>query len=152
VASYIDLLRDPRWQRKRLEILQRDGFTCQECGAIEKPLHVHHKVYQRGKKPWEYDGGSLTTLCEDCHGFETVLDNRIKDCLALDRKLKMQILGYIEAIGAIRSGENVGVFSYENACGIGDAIGGLSGDEVTSLIQGGDVNPSKIRRDRKKGS
>lgn len=29
--TYSQKLRDPRWQKKRLEILERDSFTCQHC-------------------------------------------------------------------------------------------------------------------------
>lgn len=64
--SYSEQLKDPRWQRKRLEILQRDGFACRNCGDKEKELHVHHIVYIKGMAPWEYDQ-SLLTLCTDCH-------------------------------------------------------------------------------------
>lgn len=30
-------------------------------------LHIHHKYYIKGKKPWEYDNEALVTLCADCH-------------------------------------------------------------------------------------
>ena len=65
--KYEELLKDPRWQRKRLEIMQRDNFTCQKCGCNDKPLNVHHLYYNKNKKPLEYDNSSLITLCEDCH-------------------------------------------------------------------------------------
>lgn len=65
--TYAESLRDPRWQRKRLEILQRDNFTCQSCGTTEKELHVHHGYYETGLSPWEYDNDTLTTLCKNCH-------------------------------------------------------------------------------------
>lgn len=68
--SYADKLRDPRWQRKRLEILQRDGWTCQRCGTKIKTLVVHHRVYTEGKEPWEENNEHLTTLCELCHLLE----------------------------------------------------------------------------------
>ena len=64
---YYEQLKDPRWQKKRLEILERDGWQCQACGAKEQTLHVHHKAYQNGKKPWEYGDHCLVTLCEACH-------------------------------------------------------------------------------------
>lgn len=66
-SSYIELLRHPKWQRKRLEILQLARFACTECGADDKPLHVHHGYYARGAKPWEYPDHSLHALCEGCH-------------------------------------------------------------------------------------
>lgn len=65
--TYGEMLRDPRWQRKRLEIFQRDGFQCQFCGDADSPLHVHHIHYLKGSAPWEYPEEFLVTLCEDCH-------------------------------------------------------------------------------------
>lgn len=66
-TSYREKLLDPRWQKKRLEILSRDGFTCQICGDTETTLHVHHKFYNNGADPWEYPDGALVTVCADCH-------------------------------------------------------------------------------------
>ena len=68
--SYSEKLRDPRWQRRRLEIMHRDEFTCQKCGDKENTLHVHHRWYKSGKEPWEYPGELLVTLCESCHQSE----------------------------------------------------------------------------------
>lgn len=67
---YEDLLKDPRWQKRRLEIMQRDNFTCQHCGNGLNDgisLNVHHIRYRRNLMPWEYDDTDLTTLCEKCH-------------------------------------------------------------------------------------
>jgi len=52
--KYSDLLKDPRWQKKRLEILQRDEFSCQICFDTKSTLHVHHRRYISDCKPWEY--------------------------------------------------------------------------------------------------
>jgi hypothetical protein len=66
--NYYELLRDPRWQKKRLEIMQRDDFTCTSCTCKDKTLNVHHCVpYRKNTKPWEYENEELTTLCEPCH-------------------------------------------------------------------------------------
>ncbi|MEG1950846.1 MAG: HNH endonuclease [Odoribacter sp.] len=65
--NYIEELKDPRWQRKRLEVMQADKFTCQMCFRSDKPLNVHHKKYIKGYKAWEYETNELITLCEDCH-------------------------------------------------------------------------------------
>lgn len=65
--TYSEKLKDPRWQKKRLEILERDSWTCKGCGAKERTLHVHHIFYFPGKDPWEIENGFLITLCEDCH-------------------------------------------------------------------------------------
>lgn len=62
---------DPRWQKKRLEILSRDNFACTQCGTTEKTLHVHHTVYRNeAEGPWDYLDSSLITLCDDCHKAE----------------------------------------------------------------------------------
>jgi 5-methylcytosine-specific restriction endonuclease McrA len=71
--SYIEKLRDPKWQKKRLKILERDNFKCRFCGDKEKTLHVHHTWYSRQRNPWEYEDDSLLTLCCDCHQEETNL-------------------------------------------------------------------------------
>jgi hypothetical protein len=65
--KYSEKLRDPRWQRKRLEILSRDNWTCQACDEKEDTLHVHHLKYLRGRDPWDYEDKDLITLCEYCH-------------------------------------------------------------------------------------
>ena len=65
--TYSEKLKDPRWQRKRLEILQRDDWACCNCGAKTETLHVHHGYYERGLDPWEYRDDTLWTLCEGCH-------------------------------------------------------------------------------------
>lgn len=67
MSTYLDKLRDPRWQKKRLETLQRDGFRCLECGDDKSPLHVHHMRYFKGIEPWDVPDGALATLCEKCH-------------------------------------------------------------------------------------
>jgi hypothetical protein len=66
-SNYSELLKHPDWQRKRLEILQRDDFTCQICHDKETTLHVHHKKYKANRKPWEYENDDLTTVCKYCH-------------------------------------------------------------------------------------
>lgn len=69
--TYTELLRKPEWQKKRLEIFNRDNFTCQLCGCQDSELQVHHRVYRKGAKPWEYDNSELITLCNRCHESET---------------------------------------------------------------------------------
>lgn len=80
--TYSEKLRDPRWQKKRLEIFNRDDFKCLSCGSKEKTLHVHHGIYKKGCEPWEYENDSLHTLCEDCHGFREAMEDLIKSTLS----------------------------------------------------------------------
>ena len=67
MSTYSDLLKSPKWQKKRLDIMNRDKFTCVKCGDNETELHVHHLQYINGNKPWEYDNNDLVTLCKNCH-------------------------------------------------------------------------------------
>lgn len=66
---YKDDLTDPRWQRKRLEVMHRDNFTCRICEDKKNTLTVHHIRYILGLKAWEYSKNLLLTLCLDCHDF-----------------------------------------------------------------------------------
>jgi len=68
----------PKWQKKRLEILSRDNWTCQNCQDNESTLHVHHKEYIKGRKVWEYDNYNFITLCEECHRIGHEIDNHNK--------------------------------------------------------------------------
>jgi len=65
--KYSEKLKDPRWQKIRLKVLERDGWACRKCLADDRTLHVHHLYYVSGKEPWEYDLDALMTLCEECH-------------------------------------------------------------------------------------
>lgn len=67
MASYQEKLTDPRWQKKRLEILERDGWKCRYCNDGKSTLHVHHILYISGNQPWEYKDSNFITLCEKCH-------------------------------------------------------------------------------------
>jgi hypothetical protein len=69
-SKYYELLKDPRWQKRRLEIMQRDNFECRKCGDTKTTLNVHHRYYVTGRDPWEYPAFSLITLCIRCHEME----------------------------------------------------------------------------------
>jgi transcription elongation factor Elf1 len=73
---YSQKLKDPRWQKKRLEILQRDNFTCRYCGNTKETLNVHHYVYNG--EPWEVSDGDAVTLCESCHKIQHLKNNFTK--------------------------------------------------------------------------
>lgn len=59
--------RDPRWQKKRLELLERAGWKCEICGASEKELHAHHVIYRKDTAPWEYEDYEYRVLCDKHH-------------------------------------------------------------------------------------
>lgn len=90
-SAYAKKLLDPRWQKKRLEILQRDNFTCKYCAATDKTLHVHHKHYIYGQDPWDYREDWLITLCAECHEIET---ETMREAIAdLTQELKLTFTG-----------------------------------------------------------
>lgn len=84
--TYSEKLKDPRWQKKRLEILQRDDWTCQNCGDVKTTLNVHHISYYGN--PWDQKDDLLITLCKECHDHETkslleakdILFKQLQDC------------------------------------------------------------------------
>lgn len=76
--QYHNKLKDPKWQKKRLEIFNRDSFTCTLCGDKESTLAVHHKEYAKSGNPWDVDNSKLITVCEQCHQeIETALQYKI---------------------------------------------------------------------------
>jgi hypothetical protein len=80
--SYAEQLRDPRWQKRRLEMLATAGWKCSLCGDAETTLHVHHKHYMKGRLAWEYDDEYLAVLCEPCHEREHAIEEVLKGMLA----------------------------------------------------------------------
>ncbi len=95
--TYSDLLRDSRWQRKRLEVLTERGWKCEECGSegrvtpeLPDGLHVHHGYYERGRVPWEYDNRTLWVLCGNCHTLAEEMRAQVHRLLAEIRPLRLR--------------------------------------------------------------
>ncbi len=60
----------PDWDQRRRHVYDRDGYTCQNCGAQGAPygdaeLHVHHVVGV--SSGGTHEPSNLVTLCADCH-------------------------------------------------------------------------------------
>jgi hypothetical protein len=87
--EFWEAYRDPRWQRKRLAVMEAAGFACEQCGTTDKTLNVHHRHYTKGAKPWEYADDELRCLCERCHEYRTRCDAEL-------RKLSGMLAGGIE--------------------------------------------------------
>ncbi len=66
-TPYWEKLKDPRWQKRRLEVFQAAGFECANCHASDQPLHAHHLRYKKGADPWDYNDRDIVCLCESCH-------------------------------------------------------------------------------------
>jgi 5-methylcytosine-specific restriction endonuclease McrA len=63
--TYYEKLQDPRWQKKRLEVMNRDEWMCVDCNQSNNTLTVHHCRYNG--EPWDVENEFLMTLCKDCH-------------------------------------------------------------------------------------
>lgn len=74
ILNYAEALK--RWEWKEF----REGFiasrihkwgdlVCDDCGSdtLEGTLRVHHKVYYKGRLPWEYSFDDLRLVCKNCH-------------------------------------------------------------------------------------
>lgn len=68
--TYSEKLKSPKWQKKRLELLEQRGWKCECCGEESKTLHVHHSYYSKDNLPWEYEDWAYKVLCEECHQIE----------------------------------------------------------------------------------
>lgn len=71
LKTYKDKLKNPLWQKRRLQIFEKDKWRCKQCGNHESELQVHHVDYIPGINPWEYPDDMLITLCHICHNKET---------------------------------------------------------------------------------
>lgn len=121
--TYGEQLLDPRWQRRRLDIMQRDEFKCVECGDATKTLHVDHRVYFKGRLAWEYPDDELQTLCKDCHRSVTGLRRELELLVAqLDERHLDCLVGYASGL-AMRSGGVLPVRSRAFALGIAHSLG-----------------------------
>jgi len=85
--NYEELLKDPRWKDRRLQILERDKWQCNCCHSSEPSLNVHHRRYIPGRKPWEYLDEDLVTFCEHCHGQHHQVTDAFKN-LSLEGKFQ----------------------------------------------------------------
>jgi|CXWL01.1.fsa_nt_gi hypothetical protein len=126
MASYSELLRDPRWQKLRLQVFERDKFTCVLCNANHKTLSVHHKYYEKNKMPWEYPLEALDTVCADCHPEAERWRTQLREKIGLlPIHAYPQLMGYlrgmalcVESDGACDPTLSVKADSYEDEVGI----------------------------------
>jgi hypothetical protein len=156
MAGYWEKLKDPRWQRKRLAVFQRAGFECEECGANDKQLHAHHKLYRKNADPWDYQDDELACLCDECHSKAHDLRTRLNEALARLTSLELEfVIGYATACACLSSPHNpCRVGTAEEAMGVGDAFG-LTGEEVIAALNDGLIDGFtlwKLKEAKKKAS
>lgn len=85
-SPYAKKLRDPRWQKKRLELFRAASFRCECCGKDNEELCVHHVNYLKGRDPWDYPDENFQVLAKSCHEHRGQLIE--KACSAMRIKLK----------------------------------------------------------------
>ena len=79
--TYVEKLRDRRWQARRLRVLNRGGFRCECCRRDDRSLHVDHGYYVPGREPWEYELETLHCLCDKCHAELTKVRRQVHRAL-----------------------------------------------------------------------
>ncbi len=63
--TYQDYLNTAHWKALRIQVAERDKYTCQRCNGIFKNyFHIHHNTYKRLGKEKLSD---LTFYCNKCH-------------------------------------------------------------------------------------
>jgi len=148
--TYGEQLKDPRWQRRRLEILQRDEFMCRMCADTARTLHVHHHVYERGRPPWEADADDLVTLCEPCHDFVTLRLGELRALASrLDASAIEALIGFAKAlhVEAVGGHIDLNVFQLVGAKrAIDELPGGHAMFDDPSRLRAFDVLPAWKRR------
>lgn len=82
--TYPEQIKHPKWQKKRLEILERDEFRCGNCDIDSETLYVHHYIYKKDAMLWEYEDKYLVTFCDNCHSNWHKMNNQIKEFLCVD--------------------------------------------------------------------
>jgi hypothetical protein len=134
--TYAEKLRDPRWQRLRLEVMQRAKFACEKCSADDRTLNVHHKIYRKGADPWQYETSELECLCEDCHEEKHELIAALNEAVALlDHAYLEELVGYAEALAAkFQCIERVSTRSPMHVEGLSAAFGADDTSEVYGLV------------------
>jgi len=120
--SYAELLRHPKWQKMRLEILEDADFACQSCGDKNETLHVHHLYYLRDRSPWEYPPESLRCLCKTCHEYYTELNEQIKIKLGeIGLDYLEQVWGYLTGVVSLESSKKeIEILDADVAQGLAD--------------------------------
>ena len=65
-TKYDDQLNDKRWEAFREFVFIVRGKKCEVCGST-RCLQVHHTLYKKNTKAWEYTCNDVIIVCRDCH-------------------------------------------------------------------------------------
>lgn len=84
--TYAEKLKDPRWQKKRLTVLDKANWICKFCKDGKTSLHVHHKKYTGN--PWDASDDDLVAVCADCHLIIEYIKKQTGDKLVVEKIFK----------------------------------------------------------------
>jgi 5-methylcytosine-specific restriction endonuclease McrA len=153
--TYWEKLRDPKWQRLRTERMTIADFTCENCEADDRTLNVHHRIYRKGKEPWEYALADLICLCEVCHEVEHGWRDQLKEVMAkLDVMDIERLCGYAKGLQVIHAWDAedirkvppVRLAGAEECTGMTDALGLWAGDPEYSEVFTSEVPVTHLMR------
>lgn len=154
-SSYQQKLLDPRWQKKRLEVMELNGFECQSCGSTTDTLHVHHRQYLKGREPWEYHWGQLECLCDKCHKDEHRNLEDLKISLSWCGHTE-EVIGFVRGILFIEMSKETPdgwkIRSHEEAVGFGKALGVTADVIIDAIKDNGCIDASLLTKQKINGT
>jgi hypothetical protein len=100
--TYSQKLKDPRWQRRRLQVLEAANWKCERCEAADKTLHVHHNFYRSKSEPWEYPSHAFAALCEECHELAEVDRRELQSCIESIYEAEFAAVNLHSALGLLK--------------------------------------------------
>ena len=76
------------WEDRRKRVLERDDYECQECGATDTTLQVHHitPISEGGSHSLD----NLKTICRSCHASEHPQKITLTTALAENQRIRMK--------------------------------------------------------------
>ncbi len=134
------------WRKKRAEVLARADHACEECGATDKRLDIHHRYYESGKAKWDYPIDTLACLCPRCHG---LADEQRRTLVRATGKLVStdvdRACGYMDAVSTEYSADATIVLrTYEYAMGAADFFSVDPGELIRMADVSGAVKVSTV--------
>jgi hypothetical protein len=130
MSAYSELLKDVRWQKRRLELLTAANWSCVKCGYNKRDLQIHHHVYRKGVMPWEYEDHCFSVLCNKCHEEVTEYRQKLMESIATYEKHgypMMVVTAFVDTLLAMSTDEKIFITTPESLSGAAAAIGAPGG-------------------------
>ena len=82
------LMSRKEYKQWRIKVIERDNYTCQECGQIGGDLQAHHIKDWANNKKERYLIRNGVTLCIECHKYVHRFERQLIKNLKNENKLK----------------------------------------------------------------